>query len=120
MEGDNNDCTSTMYRILTVERLVVFIAATLSASPESTRSHDPAGRTVLVRSVVVDPGFRRRGITSRCLQAYVGEFRKHNRVMVFSRKELVPFYEKSGFVMKGKSLDVDGTTDELLEMVLEL
>ncbi|RUS29238.1 acyl-CoA N-acyltransferase [Jimgerdemannia flammicorona] len=131
MEQEDFVCTDNMCTMLTVDKLVAFVNATLSASStltaESMKTHDLAGRTVCVHSVVVDPEFRRKGIATKCLTAYVEglkevnerDGKKYDRVALLSHQELVPLYEKAGFVLRGKSEVVHGP-EEWLELVLEL
>src|SRR5207237_171542 len=66
VEQEDVICSDDVCSITKVEKLIAFVNATLAASEtltaESMKTHDPAGRTVCVHSVVVDKEFRRKGI----------------------------------------------------------
>ena len=96
--------------------------------------HDAKGSFLCIHSVVVKPAVKRRGVGSTMLKAYVDHLRNANKqqqqhdnisrsqvkaLLLISKKDLVPFYEKCGFKLVGQS-DVEHGVDQWFECRLDL
>jgi ribosomal protein S18 acetylase RimI-like enzyme len=112
----------------TSERQVVgFVNGTLVAGEELTDAsmgdHDPLGSTLCIHSVVIDSAFRRHGIATTMLQAYVRLIIESHpqvtRIALLAKAYLVGFYVKCGFTATRLSPVVHGK-DPWLELVLDV
>ncbi|TVY57517.1 Polyamine N-acetyltransferase [Lachnellula suecica] len=78
-----------------------------SKSPQpSAVGHHEAGRTIVLHSVAVLPGFQGRGIGQTLAKAYVQQMAGAgiaDRLALIAHDHKVSWYEKLGFVNKGKS-----------------
>ncbi len=100
-----------------------YVCSTLTAGDtlthESMSTHDPAGATVCIHSVVVDKSQLRRGIATRSLREYVASLRElgftHYRLLC--KEQLQPLYAAAGFSLVGPSKVVHGA-DQWFEMAL--
>eukprot|EP00808_Paulinella_micropora_P006747 g76983.t1 len=97
------------------KKLVGFVNGTLTDSAElkhSTMStHLPHGAYLCIHSVVVASDLRRSGLGSELLCKYVEHVRKNigvKKILLISKKHLVPFYEGVGFKLHGPSKVVHG------------
>lgn len=100
--------------------LIGFICATLSPtstlSHDSMSTHDPAAAYIAIHSVCVTPTYQRRGLASQLLAKYVEWVRKLNQqrrggikgIRLIAHDYLIGFYERGGFVNRGKSQVVHG------------
>ncbi|RMG18573.1 MAG: GNAT family N-acetyltransferase [Planctomycetota bacterium] len=96
--------------------LLGFVCGTRSAAPTLThasmREHDPAGASLCIHSVVVDPAHRRRGLGRRLVAAYLERVGRDlsgvERVLLICKQHLVGFYEQNGFRLVGPSSVVHG------------
>ncbi|CAM9660009.1 unnamed protein product [Choristocarpus tenellus] len=97
-------------------KLVGFVCGTCcpgsELSHESMSDHDPSGPTLCIHSVVVDQQYRRSGIASALLKAYVEQIETTQpgiqRIVLISKAHLVPMYESCGFRLRGQSTVVHG------------
>jgi Acetyltransferase (GNAT) family len=84
--------------------------------------HEPDGKHVAVHSVAVSSEFRHRGIATITLRNYVNRLRKekvYESVILIAHDELIEFYRKAGFKLRGKSDVVHGPM-EFSEMAVDL
>lgn len=95
--------------------LIGFVNGTRSAertlSHAAMRSHDPAGQSLCVHSVVVAPERRREGLGGRLLEAYLERTRALEgveQVLLISKEHLLDFYRAAGFGLVGPSEVVAG------------
>uniref|UniRef100_A0A0G4FCC2 N-acetyltransferase domain-containing protein n=1 Tax=Chromera velia CCMP2878 TaxID=1169474 RepID=A0A0G4FCC2_9ALVE len=92
---------------------------------ETMETHEKDGRTLCIHSVVIHQDFRRRGVGSEMLKAYVrrytetGKQRGIDRILLLCHEYLLPFYEKTGFQLVGKSGVVHGS-EVWFEMRMEV
>jgi GNAT superfamily N-acetyltransferase len=107
-------------------QLVGFVSGTAMSTPnlshQAMEKHDPQGTHVGVHSVVVSSDFRHRGVGSDLLRNYVDLLKKtkvYKSVVLIVHEELIPFYERAGFELRGKS-DVVHGPKEWLEMAVDL
>ncbi|ORY88217.1 Mss4-like protein [Leucosporidium creatinivorum] len=96
-------------------QLVAFANATLSSSRtlthEAMEQHDPTGSYVNIHSVVVAASHRRKGIAQALLHEYFVRIKQQEGVkgvVLISKQNLVPMYQKAGFVLRGPSEVVHG------------
>ncbi|KXS10445.1 acyl-CoA N-acyltransferase [Gonapodya prolifera JEL478] len=113
--------------------MIGFIVATRTPTVELTHSsltsHDPMGETAAVHSVCVGESWRRRGIALELLAAFAENCRSINqhsasgskikRISLIAKQNLVPLYEKAGFILHGKS-DVVHGQDPWYELRMEI
>jgi GNAT superfamily N-acetyltransferase len=96
--------------------LVGFICGTLSASArleEATMSeHDPLGSSLCVHSVVVSPGFQRKGLATwmvkRFVQRVAAMAPSVSRLLLLTHTDKKELYERCGFASRGKSAVIHG------------
>jgi GNAT superfamily N-acetyltransferase len=100
--------------------LIGFVVSTLSSaitlSHESMSSHEAAGTSVCIHSIVVKPSLRRRGIATALLREYVQRVSSEQRLAVdrfllITHEELRPLYELAGFEWVGLSSVKHGSRD---------
>ena len=75
-------------------------------SPDPKLGHKEEGRTVCVHSLAVLPGYQGRGLGKTLMKAFLQRIESHgvaDRVALIARESIIPYYEKLGFVNKGKS-----------------
>ena len=87
---------------------------------EDAQLHDPQGAWQSVFGLAVHPDWRRRGIASDLLSAFIEKAKREGRrgVMLTCKERLIPFYERFGFEKRGVSESVHGGAvwyDMLLE-----
>ena len=77
---------------------------------DDARLHDPQGAWQSVFGLAVHPDWRRRGIASDLLAAFIEKARREGRrgVMLTCKERLIPFYERFGFEKRGVSESVHG------------
>jgi len=105
------------------DEMVSYVCGTLTAADvlthHSMSTHEPAGTTLCIHSVVTEGGHRRTQIGTRTLRAYmqwlVSNTPEVERVLLLCKKELIGFYEGAGFRMVGPSL-VEHGADQWYEM----
>ncbi|PXF45851.1 putative N-acetyltransferase [Gracilariopsis chorda] len=92
--------------------LVGFVSATATSkntermTASMLKEHSSTGEVVCIHSVVVDKKFRRRGYGTEMMKAYMSKVEKlpqYNRILLISKRYLVPFYESVGFREMGES-----------------
>lgn len=105
---------------------VIGTAATAgsTALPEESMSrHDAAGTVVCVHSVVVQEDLRRRGFAADMLHQFVERLKRaehgYERVVLITKRLLVPLYSSVGFVEDGPSR-IEHGQDAWINMRLEL
>jgi ribosomal protein S18 acetylase RimI-like enzyme len=66
---------------------------------------DADGKNVAIFSVSVLPDYRGRGIATRLMQRFIADCRhmKKAKLLLLCKTELIPMYEKFGFVDDGES-----------------
>lgn len=95
------------------DKLIGYICATLSDKEtfthDSMSTHVPAGKSICVHSVCIDPQYHRRGFGLELLKYYLNLVHqlsaqlKGERVLLLAHEELIPFYSKAGFELVGIS-----------------
>lgn len=73
---------------------------------EMMREHCPSGNVLCIHSVVIRQENRRKGLGTEMMTAYlrnVAENTNMRRVLLLSKRRLVPFYEGAGFQVIGES-----------------
>jgi len=100
-------------------KLIAYICSTLCDSKilthDSMTNHLPSGTSVCIHSVCVDSKYQRQGVGLGLLEEYIRRFehnnesRNYERVLLIAHEELIPFYNKAGFDLVGKSDVVHGT-----------
>jgi len=68
--------------------------------------HKEDGRTVCLHSLAVLPRYQRRGLGTILMKAYIERVSQSgvaDRIALITHEKLVPFYQRFGFVDKGKS-----------------
>ncbi len=90
---------------------------------ESMHTHDPSGRNLCIHSVVVDAPWRRRGLGSRLLTAYLDHVEQSlpgvRQVSLIAKEHLVGFYQAAGFTLLGPS-DVTHGRDPWFELARQV
>ncbi|KAH8804980.1 acyl-CoA N-acyltransferase [Xylogone sp. PMI_703] len=74
--------------------------------PASELGHQESGRTVVLHSIAVAPGFQNRGLGRVLVLAYIQRLNEAgvaDRLALIAHDHKVPWYEKLGFVNKGPS-----------------
>jgi len=77
-----------------------------NATVRSGVGHNEAGRTVALHSLAVLPDCQRRGLGSTLLKAYIQRIESSevaDHIALLAHDTLVPYYERHGFLNKGKS-----------------
>jgi ribosomal protein S18 acetylase RimI-like enzyme len=107
------------------QQIVGLIMATGSMDESITHSsmsrHDSEGKTVCIHSVCVHPNYRRQSIATKLLTEYLKQIKSQGmeRVSLICHDDLIPLYERVGFVLCGISPIVHGP-DPWFEMNLIL
>ncbi len=102
--------------LLRGKEVLGFVNATAcggSLSAETMAEHDDRGRHVCIHSVVVAPSHRGQGLARVMMTEYVERLQRSTRyecAHLLCKEQLVPFYEKCGFVCSGPSAVQHGTT----------
>ncbi|GJP75951.1 hypothetical protein CLOP_g6349 [Closterium sp. NIES-67] len=118
---------SSVFLVATLgSELVGFACGTQTAKDELDHAsmfvHDPTGETLCIHSVCVSQKYRRQGIGSRLLRAYI----KHvssieepvlQSIRLLCKKPLLGFYKRVGFSLVGPSSVVHGR-DQWFECLL--
>ncbi|CAB9502474.1 Aralkylamine N-acetyltransferase [Seminavis robusta] len=105
---DNNDNAA----------IIGFVCATRcdEFAEESMSTHSPDGPLLAIHSVVVEESFRRQGIATAMLQAYLEKVEAENSdtdgsiesVVLLAKEQLLDFYRNCGFQVNGPSSIVHG------------
>ena len=90
------------------DEVVAFANGTLSAGnhlrQETMAKHDAAGTLLCLHSLVVDCGWRRKGIALRLLSEYLRRLPPSVReVRLLAKASLSPLYSRAGFRLVGQS-----------------
>lgn len=75
-------------------------------STDPKLGHKEAGRTVCIHSLAVLPDYQGKGLGSTLIKAYLDRMETQDVVdsaALIAHDYLIPYYEKFGFVNKGKS-----------------
>ena len=106
-------------------RLVGLVCGTLATGNQLTtqcmREHVPAGTSLCIHSVVVDPALRRGGVGRDMVASYVERHRdapEVERLLLICKQHLIAFYAGTGFELIGPSVVVHGQ-DPWFEMRLD-
>lgn len=67
--------------------------------------HDPAGKLIVVMSVVVHPDYQGRGMAGILMKRFISSMREMGKTYIYliCQSELVDMYAHSGFIHLGKS-----------------
>lgn len=68
--------------------------------------HKEAGSTICIHSLAVLPKYQGKGLGKTLMKAYLQRMEGHGvaeRTALIAHEELIPYYEKFGYVNKGKS-----------------
>ncbi|KAK0352537.1 hypothetical protein LTR91_020881 [Friedmanniomyces endolithicus] len=77
-----------------------------AAPTEAVAGHREAGRTLAIHSLAILPQYQRHGLGRTLLQAYLQRMESHaigDRAALIAHEGLVAFYERFGFVNRGRS-----------------
>lgn len=100
--------------------IIGFICSTRckSFTAEAMKTHDSAGKTLAIHSVVVEERYRNCGVASAMMQDYLSAIGRLNqggslkvkmdKMMLMAKKDLLAFYVRSGFMAMGVSSVVHG------------
>ncbi|KAF7845871.1 hypothetical protein BT93_L0231 [Corymbia citriodora subsp. variegata] len=97
-------------------------SGTLAHSPDPSLGHKEEGRTVCIHSLAVLPAYQGRGLGTMLMKAYIQRIEQSgaaDRIALLAHDELVNFYAKLGFEVKGPSKATFGGGG-WVDMVLEL
>ncbi|KAF9259253.1 acyl-CoA N-acyltransferase [Marasmius fiardii PR-910] len=95
--------------------IIGYICATLAngetLTHESMSEHVPGAATVCIHSVSVSAAHQRQGVGLRLLREYTSRLTEarrtgavpYERISLIVHEELIPFYEKGGYELLGKS-----------------
>ncbi|TCK02649.1 GNAT family N-acetyltransferase [Marinobacterium mangrovicola] len=72
--------------------------------------HDPAGKQIVIMSVVVHPEYQRRGYASKLLNAFIEKMAgmEKQAIHLMCQTELIDFYAGHGFAYSGPSASDHG------------
>lgn len=79
----------------------------LPSSDDKTKGHVEQSRSIGVHGLVIDPEWQGKNLGTLLMHDYIQKLSNQDlgsRVVIIAHKELVPFYEKIGFVNHGESL----------------
>lgn len=107
------------------QQMVGFVVST--GAPDDTqhitddnmRNHYQ-GNVACIHSVVIDPEFRRKGYGTFMLKSYIEKIKMNtdiNKMLLLSKKYLLPFYQSAGFAPIGVS-GISHGKDQWTEMEL--
>ncbi|KAK5119565.1 hypothetical protein LTR85_007393 [Meristemomyces frigidus] len=75
-------------------------------NPDPSAGHKEEGRTICIHSLAVLPEFRKRGLGTTLMKAFLQRTESHDiadRAALIAHDHLIPYYESFGFVNKGES-----------------
>lgn len=75
-------------------------------SPSSKKGHQEQGRTIALHSLAVVPEFQGQGLGKTLMRSYIQRMESSgvaDRIAILTYDRLVHYYEKLGFVSKGRS-----------------
>lgn len=75
---------------------------------KSLIGHDPNGHYMVVFGLAVSPNHRKKGIAYALLDELRSRFNNKKGVLLLCKEELIPYYEKYGFINQGKSKSSHG------------
>eukprot|EP00547_Thalassionema_nitzschioides_P012874 CAMPEP_0194259834 /NCGR_PEP_ID=MMETSP0158-20130606/44471_1 /TAXON_ID=33649 /ORGANISM="Thalassionema nitzschioides, Strain L26-B" /LENGTH=319 /DNA_ID=CAMNT_0038999779 /DNA_START=15 /DNA_END=977 /DNA_ORIENTATION=+ len=97
------------------DKIVGFICATRTNQfeEESMSTHDNDGKLLAIHSVVVEESYRRKGIATAMLKAYLDKVQRENNgsiqaIVLLAKEHLLGFYVKCGFVANRASPIIHG------------
>ncbi len=99
------------------EQIAGFINGLVYASPvlidemfDNANLHDENGSYQMILSLAVAPEFQGKGYGTALLHHLLKSSKEQHRkgVTLTCKKELIPFYEKAGFLNQGRSASVHG------------
>jgi len=107
-------------------KMVGFVCGTCSLKSTLTEqamsTHDPAGTSLCIHSIVVQDDFRRQGyatvLLKTCIDVVSTQFHNIQRILLIAKGYLLRFYVKCGFTLVGLSEVVHGE-DPWFEMKVE-
>ena len=75
--------------------------------------HDPAGKHIVIMSVVVHPDYQRQGVAGHLMKHFIQQMADMNKEDIFliCQSELIGFYEKYGFNYLNASSSEHGGLD---------
>jgi len=67
--------------------------------------HDPAGKQIVIMSVVVHPDYQLQGMAARLMDAFIGRMKamRKQEIYLICQTELIPMYAKFGYQDLGPS-----------------
>lgn len=77
----------------------------------STELYVPDGKWLMIFGVATLPEYQHKGYASQLMEYVIEETRKQKRcgIVLTCKEELIPFYEKFGYVNEGISVSVHGS-----------
>lgn len=77
---------------------------------EDPTLHNKNGRWLMIFGVATDPVYRGKGFAGALMEQVIKENKSEGRrgIVLTCKKELIPFYEKFGFINEGRSLSKHG------------
>lgn len=73
---------------------------------EAKIGHCEAGRNIAIHSIVVDPAYQNLGVGTNLIRDYINRMSVHgtaDKLILLAHDEMVPFYQRLGFVSMGPS-----------------
>lgn len=120
--------TNPRHSCIKKETLIGHLLATKMISNRITESsmeiggHIESGDTIGLHSLVVDPQYRAQKLATLMLRDYIQRMSQQevaNGISLLTKKDLVKFYTKLGFIEKGVSKCKHGN-EEWIDMVMKL
>lgn len=75
---------------------------------KSLIGHDPDGHYMVVFGLAVSPNHRKKGIAFALLDELRSRYNHKKGILLLCKEELIPYYEKYGFINQGKSKSSHG------------